>query len=66
LLYAISVRGDRMQITIDLLSLVIGLIFGCGLMGLMMTVAYFNDKWDTAFGAGWKCGNEYREKEQKK
>ena len=27
--------------------------------------AYFDDKWDTAFGVGWRCGNEYREKEQK-
>lgn len=54
-----------MQITFDLLSLIVGLIFGCGLMGLIMAIFYFDDKWDTAFGAGWKCGNEYREKEQK-
>ena len=55
-----------MQITFDLLSLIVGLIFGCGLMGLIIMIVYFDDKWDTAFGAGWKCGNEYQEMKQKK
>lgn len=54
-----------MQITIDLLSLFIGLIFGIGFVALIVMLAYFDDKWDTAFGVGWRCGNEYREKEQK-
>lgn len=54
-----------MQITIDLLSLIIGLIFGLGLTGFIVINFYFDDKWDTAFGKGWKCGNEYQKKEQK-
>lgn len=54
-----------MQITIDLLSLFIGLIFGMGFVALIVMHLYFDDKWDTAFGEGWRCGNEYREKEQK-
>lgn len=54
-----------MQITIDLLSLFIGLIFGIGFVTLIVMLSYFDDKWDTAFGVGWRCGNEWREKEQK-
>ena len=54
-----------MQITIDLLSLFIGLILGCGIAGLILTTIYFDDKWDTAFGAGWKYGKEFGERKQK-
>lgn len=51
-----------MKITIDLLSLVIGFIFGIGAMGIISTVIYFDEKWETAFGYGWKCGSEYWKK----
>lgn len=54
-----------MQITIDLLSLFIGLIFGLGFVALIVMFIYFDDKWDTAFGEGWRYGNEYQKKEQK-
>ena len=60
-----DMRGDRMQITIDLLSLAFGFILGIGAMGLISTAFYFDDKWDTAFGYGWKCGREYLEKKEK-
>ncbi len=53
-----------MQITIDLLSLFIGLIFGLGLAGLIVLNFYYDDKWDAAFSVGWKCGNEYQKREQ--
>ena len=55
-----------MQITIDLLSLILGLILGTGVVGLISTALYFDDKWDTAFGKGWACGSEYQKKEQNK
>jgi hypothetical protein len=58
-------KGDRMQITIDLLSLVLGLILGIGAMGAVYTKLYFDDKWDTAFGIGWKCGSDYQQKKEK-
>lgn len=57
-------KGKRMQITIDLLSLFIGLIFGLGLAGLIVLNFYYDDKWDAAFSVGWKCGNEYQKREQ--
>lgn len=34
-------------------------------MGVINTALYFNDKWDTAFGYGWKCGSEYQQKKEK-
>lgn len=51
-----------MQITIELLSFALGFILGMCVMGLVTTVLYFDDKWDTAFGCGWKCGSEYQQK----
>ena len=50
-----------MQITIDLLSLALGFILGVCVIGIINTFLYFDDKWDTVFGQGWKCGSEYQQ-----
>lgn len=49
-----------MQITIDLLSLFLGAVLGICIMGVVITVMYLDDRWDTAFGQGWECGKEYQ------
>lgn len=55
-----------MTITIDMLSLILGLILGAGFMGVVVVFLYFDDKWDTAFGKGWACGSAYQKIEQNK
>lgn len=55
-----------MTITIDLLSLILGLILGCCFMGFVTTFFYFDDRWHTAFGQGWECGNKYQKEQQNK
>lgn len=55
-----------MTITIDILSLILGLILGAGFMGFVTIFLYFDDRWDSAFGKGWACGSAYQKKEQNK
>jgi len=54
-----------MTVTIDILSLILGLILGAGFMGVVVIFLYFDDKWDTAFGKGWACGSEYQQKKER-
>lgn len=55
-----------MTITIDILSLFLGLILGAAFTGFVTIFFYFDDRWDSAFGKGWACGSEYQKKEQNK
>lgn len=55
-----------MIITIDILSLILGITIG--IFGTMIGIVsvYFNDKWDTAFGSGWEAGRKYGKEEVEK
>lgn len=55
-----------MQITIDILSLFLGVILGGAIICICIAYMYFDDKWDTAFGTGWKCGSDYQKMENMK
>lgn len=55
-------KGESMQITIDLLSLALGFMLGVCAMGAIYAKLYFDDKWDSAFAIGWKCGSDYEQK----
>ena len=55
-----------MVITIDILSLILGMFIDIFIfMGGTMCV-YFDDRWHTGFGSGWEEGCKYgREKAEK-
>lgn len=58
-----------MIITIDILSLILGMFIGIFIFMLGTTWVYFDDRWRTGFGSGWeqgcKYGKEKTEKERK-
>lgn len=49
-----------MTITIDILSLFIGMILGFVIMFGFTFFMYFDDRWDSAFAEGWQCGSNYQ------
>ena len=55
-----------MIITIDILSLILGICIGVFGTMIGITCVYFNDRWDTAFGSGWQQGCEYGKKTAEK
>lgn len=49
-----------MQITIDILSLFIGMILGIAIMCGITYYIFFDERWDSAFAEGWQCGSNYQ------
>jgi len=55
-----------MTITIDMLSLFIGVACGLVVTMISFTASYYNDRYDAAFGRGWDYGCEYGRNEKEK
>lgn len=55
-----------MIITIDILSLGLGIFIGVFVTMIGIICTYFDDRWDTAFGSGWQQGCEYGKKTAEK
>lgn len=56
-----------MSITIDILSLSLGIIFGAAIMTtLTFTVLFKSEQWDAGFGYGWKCGEKHAKEKMRK
>ena len=54
-----------MTLTIDFVSLILGMFVGTYVVSMAVVRLYYDQRWDNAFGAGWKAGREYGEKERK-